>query len=132
MIVKGFGELLQIHFPKNKLTRFNCLNHQFYSPPIHVEVHISEGTLHQLILVWGRYFLLIGQEEDVVGDSLVLLHTDEAVVVPVHQVEDLLRVFLRRLAGQSQDDQHELPEVDLSAPLRVKHLEDVAGQSLYV
>ena len=59
----------------------------FIPPPIHVEVHISKGTLHQLILVWGGYFLLIGKEEDVVGDGLVFLHTDEAVVVPVHRVE---------------------------------------------
>ena len=104
----------------------------FIPPPIHVEVHISKGTLHQLILVRGRYLLLVGEEEDVVGDSLVFLHTDEAVVVPVHQVENLLRVLLGRLAGESEDDQHELPEVDLPAPLRVKHLEDVAGQSFYV
>ena len=60
------------------------------------------------------------------GDSLVLLHTDEAVVVPVHQVEDLLRVFLRRLAGQSQDDQHELPEQ--AGPLSL--VEDRRGFSL--
>ena len=66
------------------------------------------------------------------GDGLVLLHTDEAVVVPVHQVEDLLRVLLRRLAGESQDDQHELPEVDLPPPLRVEHLEDVACQTVDV
>ena len=66
------------------------------------------------------------------GDRLVFLHTNEAVVVPVHQVENLLRVLLGRLTGESEDDQHELPEVDLPAPLWVKHLENVAGQSVNV
>ena len=56
----------------------------------------------------------------------------EVSTLPVHQIKYLLRVLLGRLAGEGQDDQHELPEVDLPAPVRVKHLEDVASQSLNV
>ena len=112
----------------NKLT----LSLTYHKQPIHIEVHVFEGTLHELVLVGAGDLPLVGQQEYVVSDGLILLHADEPVLVLVHEIEDVLRILLGRVAGEGQDDQHELPEVDVPGPLWVEHCEDVARELVNV
>lgn len=102
-------------------------------PPVVVLVHLLERHLgnRRLTLVL-RVVIFTEQMKQGFHNTVHLFPADGFVVIYVEDPEDLFEVFLWGSRRQDVEDQHKLPEVDKTVPVRIVHSEYMLFQLLGV